>query len=268
MTEKELNVRDSNVKINYILEGQGDTTLLFLHGWCINSSYWLSQLNYFESKYQVCAMDLPGFGKSTAIRNEWTIDEYAQDVLALIDDLKLENIVLICHSMAGDIMVQCALTGNSKIIGLVGIDNFKIIDFEFTPEQIEQMSAFIPQLQSDFKNSVVAYANLMLFHPNTATEVKERIKRNLSSSDPTIGYNTMIHQMNFSQQIPQMLEALPYKLNLINCDGFPTYEPGLKIRCKNGYNLKQIIGAGHYPMIEKPEEVNKLLEEILSEGVN
>jgi pimeloyl-ACP methyl ester carboxylesterase len=36
--------------------------LLFVHGWCINKSYWESQMKYFRDKYTVVAMDLPGHG--------------------------------------------------------------------------------------------------------------------------------------------------------------------------------------------------------------
>jgi len=150
MTAKQITIRDKQVEINYFQQGEGDTTLLFLHGWCINGAYWENQVEYFSKKYNVYAIDLPGFGKSKAERINLTIEEYANDVIAFIDTMNLKNVVIIGHSMAGKIMLQTALANNPKVTGIVGVDNFKIIDVQFTPEQIEQMTDFFPMLENDF----------------------------------------------------------------------------------------------------------------------
>jgi pimeloyl-ACP methyl ester carboxylesterase len=123
-----------------------------LHGWCIDGMYWKNQVDYFSKAYNVFAIDLPGFGKSKAERTNWTVEEYANDVTAFIDTMNLENVVIIGHSMAGEIMLQTALTNNPKIAGIVGVDNFKFIDVVFTPEQMKQMTDFFPMLEKDFKN--------------------------------------------------------------------------------------------------------------------
>jgi pimeloyl-ACP methyl ester carboxylesterase len=127
MTAKQITIRDKQVEINYFQQGQGDTTLLFLHGWCIDGTYWKNQVEYFSKNYNVYAIDLPGFGKSKAERTNWTIEEYANDVTAFIDIMNLKNVVIIGHSMAGEIMLQTALTNNPKIVGIVGVDNFKLL---------------------------------------------------------------------------------------------------------------------------------------------
>jgi hypothetical protein len=49
--------------------------------------------------------------------------------------------------------LQTELTNTTKIVGVVGVDNFKFIDLAFTPEQMKQMTDFFPRLEKDFKNS-------------------------------------------------------------------------------------------------------------------
>ena len=267
MNEKQVTLRDGSVKINYLMLGQGDTTLLFLHGWCINSSYWNNQLDYFKSKYKVCAIDLPGFGKSIAQRDNWTIEEYSKDVLAFIDTMNLNNVVIIGHSMSGEIMLETSLTNNPKIVGIVGVDNFKLIDVEFTPEQLKQFDEFFSMLKKDFRNSAPAYADMMLFHPTTSKEVKDRVKTDFSNSDSFIGYETCMKQMQYAYKDTQRVEQLNYKLYLINSDVVPTNEAGLENHCKKSFQVKAISATGHYPMIEKPNEFNRLLEKILSDRV-
>ena len=112
MSEKQIKIRNNQVEINYFKQGKGDTTLMFLHGWCINGTYWKNQLEYFSKNFSVYAIDLPGFGKQKADRTNWNIVEYAHDVAAFIDTLglKLKNVVIIGHSMADEIMLQIALT--------------------------------------------------------------------------------------------------------------------------------------------------------------
>lgn len=264
MTAKQITIRDKQVEITYFQQGQGDSILLFLHGWCINGTYWKNQVEYFSNNYNVYAIDLPGFGKSDAKRTNWTIEEYANDVTAFIDSLNLKNVVIIGHSMAGEIMLQLALTNNPKITGIVGVDNFKIIDVEFTPEQMKQMTDFFPMLEQDFENSAPVYADMMLFHPTTSTEVKDRVKADFANCNSVIGYETFMTQMQYAHTNAQRLQQLNYKLFLINSDGFPTNETGLKAHCKNGFQVETISSTGHYPMIEKPTEFNLLLEKVLT----
>ncbi|MBN2174707.1 MAG: alpha/beta hydrolase [Bacteroidales bacterium] len=264
MTAKQITIRDKQVEINYLQQGQGDTTLLFLHGWCIDGTYWKNQVEYFSENYTVCAIDLPGFGKSKAERTNWTIEEYAHDVSAFINAMDLKNVVIVGHSMAGEIMLETALTGNPKIVGIVGVDNFKSVDVSYTPEQLKQMTDFFPMLEKDFKNSAPAYADLMLFHPTTPKEVKDRVKTDFANSDSAIGYASCLNQMQYAYADAQRLEQLNYKLYLINSDAFPTNEVGLKSHCKTSFQVETIAATGHYPMLEKPAEFNLILEKVLS----
>ena len=52
MTTKQITIREKKVEINYFQQGQGNTTLLFLHGWCINGTYWKNQVEYFSNRFR------------------------------------------------------------------------------------------------------------------------------------------------------------------------------------------------------------------------
>ena len=54
------NIVSNKVRIDYTDTGTGDTTLLFVHGWCINKTYWEKQVAYFGKRYRVVTIDLPG----------------------------------------------------------------------------------------------------------------------------------------------------------------------------------------------------------------
>ena len=108
---------------------------------------------------------------------------------------------------------------------------------------------------------------MTLFGPSTSTEIKSRVITDIVNSNAQTAYETLINYLGYTEKEAQVLENLDFRLNLINCDYFPTNENGLRNHCKKkGYNIKMINGSGHYPMIEKPEEFNKILDELLSES--
>ena len=263
MTEKTLEIRNGATTISYFEQGEGDTTLFFVHGWCINKGYWKSQMDYFKERYKVIAIDLPGFGGSTATRSDWTIEQYSEDVIGILDKLNLTNVVLVGHSMAGEIVLEAALKNHPSIVGLVGIDNFKTIDVQFSQEQLERMNSFVELLKKDFSTYAPVFADKMLFHPSTDSTVKARIKQDFSESDPSVGFSSISNLFNYGISEPAKLEQLNYKLHLINSDFMPANIDGLEKHCKRSFTMVDIYETGHYPMIEKPDKFNELLAGII-----
>ncbi len=253
----------NSTNIFYTSEGEGDTTLLFLHGWGIDNYYWSNQFTYFRNKYMLYAIDLPGFGRSTSNRTDWTVEEYCNDVVHFIDNLRLKKVILIGHSMSGDIMLETALKGNPAIIGLIGIDNFKTIDVQFSQELMKEMNSFFELMQKDFKTYAPAYAERVLFHPSTDSIVREKVKNDFARLDPKVGMSSLIDVMKYAEQEPEKLSLLNLKLNLVNSDASPTNIEGLKKHCKS-FELFEIHETGHYPMIEKPAEFNRQLQKVIN----
>ncbi len=67
-------IENNGAPIAYTDTGKGDTTILFVHGWCINKSYWADQAAYFGKSYRVVAIDLPGYGQSGKNRKAWEVN--------------------------------------------------------------------------------------------------------------------------------------------------------------------------------------------------
>lgn len=57
---------------------------------------------------------------------------------------------------------------------------------------------------------------------------------------------------------------LKFKLFLINVDFIPTNEEALKKYAGNRYEVFRMKGTCHYPMLEHPGELNKLLQEVIN----
>jgi pimeloyl-ACP methyl ester carboxylesterase len=255
-------LQNHGVNIAYTDTGKGDTTLLFVHGWCINKGYWSNQATYFSKKYRVIAIDLPGFGESGKNRSDWSTAAYAHDVDSVIAQLKLKNVILIGHSMAGNIVLQAAIDNPTQVIGLVGVDNFKNVGHAQTAADKKDFDAAIDMLKHNFKAIAFDYFNKALFSKTTDSAIRKRVLNDVDHADTTIAVAAMVEGNNFDELAK--LQQAKTKLYLINSDIHLTNTIGL-ITHKLPYLLLTVHGTGHFPMIEDAKDFNTQLEKIIED---
>ena len=257
-----IQINNNGVLINYETCGEGNITLLFVHGWAINQTYWAKQVEALCPDYKVVTIDLPGFGKSGKNRENWTIEEFAGDVNSVINQLQLKNVVLIGHSMGGDIILESALK-NKEVIALIGIDNFKMVGMEFTDEVMAEFDGFVKMMSENFSKTILNYTERALFHSSSDSISINRVKHDFSVADSTIAVACLESLFDYAPKEFKQLSKLKQKLYLINSDMIPTDTEGLK-STGISFEVIEMHATGHYPMIEKPEEFNTLLKQTIS----
>lgn len=76
--------------------------IVFSHGWPLSADAWDPQLVFFANAgYRVIAHDRRSHGRSDQVWQNNTMDQYADDLAELIEQLDLKNIVLVGHSTGG-----------------------------------------------------------------------------------------------------------------------------------------------------------------------
>ncbi|NCD69622.1 alpha/beta fold hydrolase [Mucilaginibacter agri] len=255
-------IANNGVNIAYIDTGKGDTTLLFVHGWCINKGYWHNQTDYFSKNYRVVAIDLPGFGQSGKNRTDWSPQAFGKDVNAVMTELDLKNVVLIGHSMAGDIVVQAAANDPKRVIALVGVDNFKYVGIAPPPtaQANEAYDKAIDSLKHHFTAIATEYINEQLFSKSTPDSIKKRVINGALTCDSSIAAACM--QRSDLDDATEIKKA-GKKLYLINSDPSPTAVAGMQKK-QIPFRLFTIKGTGHYPMLEAPAEFNRALAQAIN----
>jgi len=114
-------VFDSNgVKLRYVTEGKGEPIVL-LHGWIADSSMWgRLDANPATKEYQLIAVDLRGHGKSDKPHDpEKYGPEMAEDVVRLLDHLKLPKAHLVGYSMGAIVAGKVAATHPERVLSVV-----------------------------------------------------------------------------------------------------------------------------------------------------
>lgn len=258
------NIKINDVSIVYDQCGKGDTTLLFIHGWCINKEYWDDQLKHFCEKYKVVALDLPGFGGSGKNRTEWTFEQYTDDILEFIRAEKLKNVILIGHSMSGDILLLMGAKYPEEVIGIVGIDNLKKPGSEFSEEEKRDIESFFSMMDSSFSGTVEGYTKANLFPRAADTEYVNRVIKDFKMNDSVIAIKVLRSLLAISQKERDMMQQLKHTLYLVNSDTDSTHIDSLQKYCKASAEVVYVHGTGHYPMIEKSAEFNAALEKVIS----
>jgi len=142
MIHQTIKITDSN--ISYFVQKGSSIPLVFIHGFCEDSSVWSEFIEDFSENYLVC-VDLPGFGKSEVI-NDCSIQDMASIVKSVLEVLNIQKCILIGHSMGGYVALEFAKLFPKKILGL-GL--FHSQPFADTLEKIEGRKKGIEFIQKN-----------------------------------------------------------------------------------------------------------------------
>jgi pimeloyl-ACP methyl ester carboxylesterase len=89
---------DDNLKVHYSIYGQGNPTLVFVHGWACDETVWNGQATDLGKEMRCITIDLPGHGQSDKPEISYTMHLYARAIDAVLRDAKVDSAVIVGHS--------------------------------------------------------------------------------------------------------------------------------------------------------------------------
>jgi pimeloyl-ACP methyl ester carboxylesterase len=249
--------------IAYDVRGQGDTALVFLHGWCGDRDSWKHQLNAFARDYQVVAIDLGGHGASGKDRKAWTVLGLAGDVEAVIKALQLKRVILVGHSMGGWIALEVARRLPGTVVAVIGADTLHNAEYRWSEEQMKQLLA---GFEADFQGTLLAGWR-GLVPANIDPELYKAITAKAGAQDKRMAIALFADFPHLD--LPALFKNARVPIRAINADpgGFQYGQPTTTEVNKKyaDFQAVQMEGVGHFPMLEKPAEFNAKLSEVLKE---
>lgn len=248
------------VPIHYHVEGIGQPTLVFVHGWSCDGGYWDAQVKAFRGRHRVVTIDLAGHGLSGAGRADWTIPAFAEDVRAVLRQLDVKRAVLIGHSMGGPVTVEAARMMPDRVAALVPVDTLQDAEQEFAADELE---AFLASLRADFAGETRKFV-LGMFPADADPALAERVASDMSSAPPKVAIGAM--RGIFSYDLRAGLSQIRAPIRCINSEKHPT-KPEINRRYAPQFDVVTMAGVGHFPMLEAPEAFNRLLAGAIGELV-
>ena len=249
---------EDGVMIYYDVQGEGDRTLVLVHGWSCDRSYWDSQVSNLAPDFRVVTIDLGGHGQSGLGRDSWTMSAFGADVAAVVTKLDLHDIILVGHSMAGAVSIEAVRRLPGKVTAIVGVDNFQSFASNLTPEQVD---GFVANFMPNFETTTVQFVNAM-FPEDTDSALVGRISRDMASAPPEVGINAMGHYLAYNYR--SALADMCRPIRTISSDKHPT-NVELNKQIAASFEVRLIPGSGHFPQFENPDNFNRLLRETISE---
>ena len=111
----------NGLKMYYEVHGNGDPVVL-LHGSFLTiTNNWTQWIGELAKTRKVIAVEMQGHGRTADIDRDFSYENLADDVAALLDHLKIPSADLIGYSMGGGVAMQCAIRHPEKVRKVVSI---------------------------------------------------------------------------------------------------------------------------------------------------
>lgn len=233
--------------------GSGGLPVVFVHSLAGNSTHWAAQLEHLRRDRRAVALDLRGHGRSEPPRNgDYSIAGMADDVGAVADTLGIERFVLIGHSMGGGVALTYAGKHPERVAGLVLVD--PIGDGKQIPAA--EARSFLAGFETNYDSTSQAHWTSVAGPDST---VRERLLKDLRAT-PGPAVTAVLREVMRFDPHPALARYSGPKLSIIT----PYNDmPSSLHRLGKGFPHRMVEGTGHWIQLDKPDEVNRFLDEFL-----
>jgi pimeloyl-ACP methyl ester carboxylesterase len=246
--------------------GEGQAILL-IHGFPLNRQMWQPQLSPLaEAGYRVIAPDLPGFGASEVPAQGYSMDGFADDLIALMDALQIERAVVGGMSMGGYILMNLLERYPQRVRAACFIATKSSADDEEGRARRSAMAADAERLGA---NPLIKIFAELLFAPDSMHEKPELIARVTSwmrDTDPRAlagGLLAMRDRKDYTPLLPSFRQPSLVLAGALDRAASPNAVEILRTGLPN-CQTRVIERAGHMVNMERPEQFNAALIEFLN----
>lgn len=253
----------NNVKIM----GEGEQTIMLAHGFGCEQSMWQYIAPDLAKRYRVVLFDYVGAGDSdiTAYESEKysTAHGYKQDVLDIIEELGLENIHFVGHSVSSMIGMLAAIDRPEYFNKFVMIGPspcyINETDGYVGGFETSDISDLLTMMEMNF-TGWASYLAPIVTDPAKNMQQTKDLEKSFVSVDPQIARE--FAEMTFLSDHRDSLAAMSIPTLIIQCsdDSIVPMEVGEYLHDHLPTSTLQIMQVkGHYPHISEPTKTRELI---------
>lgn len=255
-----------DVDLFYELKGNpnASTSVFFLNGVMASTSSWINQLPPFEaSGFKIVLHDFRGQLKSSKPKGPYSFAQHANEVIALMDHLGIDNAHLIGTSYGGEVGLRCAIDHPKRVKTLSVIDSVSELDETLRATVNDWKVAANTHHGETFFKRMMSSIYSPGFIAKNGEMLSQRAKAmNAIGSDYFDGqitlYDTFLNDVTMTSELHRI--QCP---TLILCGELDTLKPVKfsAILAETIPNTEYLIlpDCGHVAIFEKPNELNSAL---------
>jgi len=249
--------------------GNGPTVLL-IHGFPLCRTLWRPQIAPLTAAgYRVLVPDLRGFGQSDVGNNNGSMDQYADDLVELLDDLGIEQVAAVGMSMGGYVLFNLLERFPERISAAVFAVTRSLPDDEAGRQGRWQLAQ---AAQQQGPQAVADPFLELLFAPETRTS-RPRLAEEVYGwmvNNPTAGLTAALLAMAQRRDATPLLAGIKVPALAIGAEldrAIPPEHSRMIADAIPGCKLMVIPEAGHLVNLERPGAFNRALLEFLRDTV-
>ena len=254
-------VGDANIAFDDVGSG---IPVVWLHAFPLDRTMWAPQLGALVALARCIAPDFRGLGDST-VGGPFTMDRYADDVVGVLDALRIDRAVIVGLSMGGYVAFNLLRRHRERIRALMLADTRASAD---TPEGLERRRLLIDTARTKGSTAVAALQLDGLIgkttrqrHPDVVDSVHARM-----TMAPVEGVIGALEAMMERPDSTSLLETIDVPTVVVVGEE-DVVTPAKEMRAMNdairGSRFEVIAKAGHLSNVERPAAFNAIVTEFL-----
>ena len=248
-----MNVVVDGLMTNYRKTGKG-RTIVCLPGWGDSQETFSKLAAELKDRYEVYALDLPGFGGTQAPPRAWNLQNYADFVISVVKKLKLNPYAVVGHSYGGAVAIKAIGSG-------LEADNLVLL-----------ASAGIRNKHSMRKKFLYAAAKtgklpLYLLPADRRRKIRQKAYKSIGSDMTLLPHMEETFKKIIGEDMRDTAAALMLPALLVygKTDKDTPPSDGRILNDAINGSVLEIIDAGHFLHQERPDEVARLIRGFLGD---
>lgn len=247
-------IRDG-IRLAYEETGSGGPPLLCVHGFGGSWRHFEPQLEHFGRTRRVVALDRRGHGQSDKPEGPYTIAAIAEEVIWSARELGVHKPVLVVHSM-GAIGFEAVRQAPDAFSALIVLDAPL-----FAPAPVQQsFTQLLAGLDSPgYREAIDATCDNLIFLPSDDKARRARLHAALLETPQQVLVASWRSFIAYDLQPA----ADSCRIPLLSVGAvMPSDEQRLRAACPQSM-FGRSVGAGHFPQLEVPDQINAMIEQFL-----
>jgi pimeloyl-ACP methyl ester carboxylesterase len=231
--------------VHYEALGRG-RPIVFLHGWVGSWRYWINAMQIASTSFRAYAIDLFGFGDTTRDPLYYSIDSQASNLNRFLEEMGIGKVAIVGHNLGALVGFSFLKKWPASVDRLMAINCPLDYDAINTRMQTASMTELVDWLAARTPETLSALSDASKTDPQAVTaSIKGFETNHLFTEIRNLGIPSLLaygtNDPAISIPSQERSDGLPNHMHQITLDG-----------------------AGHFPMMDNPNQFNRLMTDFLA----